>query len=71
MHYTSAADSAAADVHFLIEKSAQDNSVTTRIRRLDRDDSIRELARILGGSKVTENILESAREMKELAKSDR
>ena len=62
---------AAADVHFLIEKSAQDNSVTTRIRRLDRDDSIRELARILGGSKVTENILESAREMKELAKSDR
>lgn len=62
---------AAADVHFLIEKSAQDNFVTTRIRRLDRDDSIRELARILGGSKVTENILESAREMKELAKSDR
>ena len=62
---------AAADVHFLIEKSAQDNSVTTRIRRLDRDDSIRELARILGGSKVTENILESAREMKELEKSDR
>lgn len=62
---------AAADVHFLIEKSAQDNSVTTRIRCLDRDDSIRELARILGGSKVTENILESAREMKELAKSDR
>ena len=62
---------AAADVHFLIEKSAQDNSVTTRIRRLDRDDSIRELARILGGSKVTENILESAREMKELAKSER
>ena len=62
---------AAADVHFLIEKSAQDNSVTTRIRRLDREDSIRELARILGGSKVTENILESAREMKELAKSDR
>ena len=45
--------------------------MTTRIRRLDRDDSIRELARILGGSKVTENILESAREMKELAKSDR
>lgn len=62
---------AAADVHFLIEKSAQGNSVATGIRRLDLEDSVRELARILGGSKVTKNILESAREMKELAKSDR
>ena len=62
---------AAADVHFLIEKNAEQNSVKTRIERLDQDSSVRELARILGGSKVTENILESAREMKELAKSDR
>ena len=62
---------AAADVHFLIEKNAHGNSVSTRIERLDDEASIRELARILGGSKITENILESAREMKELAKSDR
>lgn len=62
---------AAADVHFLIEKNARDNSVATRIRRLDRESSVRELARILGGSKVTENILEGAREMKELATGDR
>ena len=62
---------AAADVHFLFEKNAHGNSVSTRIERLDHEASIRELARILGGSKITENILESAREMKELAKSDR
>lgn len=62
---------AAADVHFLIEKTAKDNSVSTEIKRLDHEASVKELARILGGSKITENIMESAREMKELAKSDR
>lgn len=62
---------AAADVHFLIEKNAEDDSVKTRIERLDYNASIRELARILGGSKVTDSILKSAGEMKELAKSDR
>ena len=62
---------AAADVHFLIEKNAKGNSVSTGIERLNYESSVRELARILGGSKITEKIMESAREMKELAKSDR
>lgn len=62
---------AAADVHFLIEKEAKENSVRTMIRRLDEEDSVRELARLLGGAAVTEHIMESAREMKELAKSER
>ncbi|WP_072525699.1 DNA repair protein RecN [Clostridium sp. Marseille-P3244] len=62
---------AAADVHFLIEKEAKENSVRTMIRRLDQEDSVRELARILGGAAVTDHIMESAREMKELAKSER
>ncbi len=62
---------AAADIHFLIEKNAEDNSVKTRIERLDQDASIKELARILGGSKITESILKSAKEMKELAKGER
>lgn len=62
---------AAADVHFLIEKSAKDNSVSTGIKRLDYEASVRELARILGGSRITGTIMESAKEMKELAKSDR
>lgn len=59
---------AVADSHFLIEKSAENESVKTRIRLLNEEDSVKELARILGGDKITSSIMESAREMKEMAK---
>lgn len=62
---------AVADSHFLIEKSAENESVKTRIRLLNEEDSVKELARILGGDKITSSIMESAREMKEMAKRDR
>ena len=62
---------AAADVHFLIEKSADKKSVQTRIERLDKESSVKELARMLGGATVSDTILESAREMKVLAKRER
>lgn len=62
---------AAADVHFVIKKEAEGNSVQTSIQVLDEEASIGELARLLGGASVTEHIVESAREMKELAKSER
>lgn len=55
---------AMADSHFLIEKSADDSSTTTTIRRLDFEESIRELARILGGNHITEAVLQTAREIK-------
>lgn len=61
---------AVADSHFLIEKSAENESVKTRIRLLNEEDSVKELARILGGDKITPSIMESAREMKEMAKSE-
>ena len=61
---------AVADSHFLIEKSAENESVKTRIRLLNEEDSVKELARILGGDKITSSIMESAREMKEKAKSE-
>lgn len=61
---------AVADSHFLIEKSAENESVKTRIRLLNEVDSVKELARILGGDKITSSIMESAREMKEMAKSE-
>lgn len=61
---------AVADSHFLIEKSAENESVKTRIRLLNEEDSVKELARILGGDKITSCIMESAREMKEMAKSE-
>lgn len=61
---------AVADSHFLIEKSAENESVKTRIRLLNEEDSVKELARILSGDKITSSIMESAREMKEMAKSE-
>ena len=60
----------AADLHFVIRKEAKDHSVQTRIHLLDEEASVSELARLLGGASVTEHIVESAREMKELAKRE-
>ena len=62
---------AAADVHFCIHKEAEDNSVRTQIERLDQEDSVAELARLLSGANVTDGIIDSAREMKELAKREK
>ncbi|MCD8231046.1 MAG: DNA repair protein RecN [Clostridiales bacterium] len=58
---------AMADTHFLIEKTSDDSSTISQIRLLHREESIAELARMLGGVKITETVMESAREMKELA----
>jgi len=58
---------AMADNHYLIEKKAYENHTATNIRRLDETEEVSELARILGGVAVTENVINSAREMKKLA----
>lgn len=55
---------AMANTHYLIQKSAEDNSTHTSICQLDEDASIRELARLLGGATITDNILQSAKDMK-------
>ena len=62
---------AVSDFHYLIQKETDGNTVETGITALDDEASIRELARMLGGANVTGKILESAREMKELAKRER
>ena len=58
---------AMADVHFVIEKHVVDGETQTGIRRLKEEESVMELARILGGAQITQTVLDSAREMKELA----
>lgn len=58
---------AMADSHFEIAKSASQGSTATTIRLLGRDASIQELARLLGGAKITDAVLKNACEMKELA----
>lgn len=59
---------AMADSHFVIEKNVSENRTHTEIRRLSDEDTIKELARILGGTEITESVLGNACEMKELAK---
>ena len=58
---------AMADAHFLIEKSVENQSTVSNIHKLDKDESVNELARMLGGVEITDTVLQSAREMKEMA----
>lgn len=58
-----------ADYHYLIEKNVVNNSTITSINELDKDGMINELARLLGGTVITDTVIENAREMKELANS--
>lgn len=58
---------AMADSHFEIAKSSENGKTTTTICLLDRNASVTELARLLGGARITETVLENAREMKDLA----
>lgn len=58
---------AMADAHFIIEKKSDLKSTHTGIRILDEDESIDELARIIGGVEITNRVKDSAIEMKELA----
>lgn len=58
---------AMADHHFEISKSVEGGSTISRIRELDADESVEELARILGGTEITDAVRETAREMKEMA----
>lgn len=58
---------AMADTHFYVYKEVSDNKTITFMRELDEESQINELARFLGGSKITENVMENAKEMKQLA----
>ena len=58
---------AMADAHYLIEKSSHKDHTSTDIRMLDTEESVNELARILGGVEITDSVRESAAEMKQMA----
>ena len=60
---------AMADYHFAIEKKVVDGKTKTSISLLNKEEEIAELARILGGAEITEKVMQSAAEMKELANS--
>ena len=58
---------AMADTHFEIEKHQKGMETITEIHPLEGEDSVRELARLLGGAEITEAVFQNAKEMKELA----
>lgn len=58
-----------ADNHFLIKKEEKDGHTYTRIQVLDEDSKIQELARLLGGAKVTELTIKHAGEMLNMAEN--
>ena len=58
---------AMADGHYLIEKSVSGEATISTIRALEEAESVKELARMLGVVKITDTVLKSAKEMKELA----
>lgn len=58
---------AMADSHFVIEKNVVDDSTVTTISDINNQDIIKELARLLGGSTITDTSLQNAKEMKNLA----
>ena len=57
---------ARSDAHYLIKKESLDERTCTDIKLLNNNESVDELARLLGGDKITDTIMESAREMKEI-----
>ncbi len=56
---------ALADNHFLITKAEKDNNTFTSVQRLEGDERIAEIARIMSGSEMTENLYKTAKELLE------
>lgn len=54
---------AEADNHLLIEKSAESGRTYTKVRPLEYGERITEIARIMSGAELTENLYNSAKEL--------
>ncbi len=59
---------AMAENHFLIEKGVKEERTVTDIRKLSDEESLWELARLLGSGELTQAVMENAREMKQTAR---
>jgi DNA repair protein RecN (Recombination protein N) len=52
-----------ADCHFAVEKSESKHRTSSTIRKLEEEDRVQEIARLLSGAEVTEASLNGAREL--------
>ncbi len=57
----------AANHHFLIKKEKGENRTFTKIHALDRDERVKEIARMIGGTTMTDKTIAHAEEMLLLA----
>lgn len=60
---------ARANAHLFIEKSIENDATVTGISVLSEEESVEELARMLGGIEITEAVRNNALEMKKMAKN--
>ena len=60
-----------ASSHYVIEKQVKNSETVTEIFRLNEEQSVEELARMLGGAEITNAVLQNAREMKDLARQQK
>lgn len=60
-----------ANSHYVIEKQVKNGETVTRIFKLSDDQSVEELARMLGGAEITNAVLQNAKEMKDLAQQQK
>lgn len=59
------------DSHFEIKKVVEDGFTYTGIAKLGEEESVRELARLLGGDSITDAVLNNAREMRLQAQNEK
>ena len=52
-----------ADTHFAVEKIEDGKRTATQLRKLDVDERVREVAKLMSGERVTEAGLKSAKEL--------
>lgn len=61
---------AAADTHLLIEKSTANGRTFTSVKPLTYDERVGEIARIMSGTELTENLYKSAKELLDRSGTD-
>ena len=70
-HRESLTKEAVRDISFSVEKGEKKGRTFTNVMRLDREGRVDELARLIGGSAVTDSLRASASELLEQAEAYR
>ena len=62
---------AMGDTHLLTEKTVTNGKTHSDVRKLTEDESVTELARMIGGDSITDTVMRDAREMKKRSQQRR